>query len=420
LSDRIEKLLRPIRHTSKEFYPFIGFLSVISIVAIYAYVQQLTMGLGVTGLNDVTIWGIYIVNFIFFIGISHAGIAISATVRLMKLHRYHKIARIAELLTIVSLAMAGLSIVIDLGRPDRSYLLITKYLLRFPFSPLTWDITAVGTYLTLSATYLYLTLRQDFKIVSERFDGWRGKFYAMLIPFYEASEKATIDRLSFWLSVTILPIMVMVHTTVAWIFALLGSRPLWFTAFAGPYYIVAAVASGLGSVVVIAAVMRRIYHWEDILEPMLFKGLANISMLTTLIYIYMMMAEQIGALYAGPEAEFLVSYAWIFGDFSGMFWTMTTFGLIAPFLFLLWQAFKPGYVNIDGSAIACTVLVIAFWFKRYMIIVPTLSLGIQGVGMYSPTWVEIAIMLGAFAIPILMYAVITKIVPLIELTEETH
>ncbi|MCJ7715396.1 MAG: polysulfide reductase NrfD, partial [Anaerolineales bacterium] len=143
MSDRIEKLLRPIKHTSKEFYPFIGLLGVISLAAIYAYITQLTTGLGVTGLNDVTIWGIYIVNFIFFIGISHAGIAISATVRLMKLHRYHKIARVAELLTIVSLAMAGLSIVIDLGRPDRSYLLVTKYLDRFMFSPLTWDITAV-------------------------------------------------------------------------------------------------------------------------------------------------------------------------------------------------------------------------------------------------------------------------------------
>ncbi|MBT7347868.1 polysulfide reductase NrfD, partial [Candidatus Bathyarchaeota archaeon] len=298
---------------------------------------------------------------------------------------------------------------------------VTQYLKRFKFSPLTWDITAVGTYLTLSATYLYLTLRQDFKLLSERFTGLRGKFYGMLIPLYEVGEKATIDRLSFWLSVTILPIMVMVHTTVAWIFALLGSRPLWFTAFAGPYYIVAAVASGLGSVVVIAAVMRRIYHWEDIIEPMVFKGLANISMLTTLIYIYMMMAEQIGALYAGPEAEFLVSYEWIFGSFSGLFWGMTTLGLILPFAFLLWQAFKPGYVHIEGSAVACTILVIAFWFKRYMIIVPTLSIGIQQVGIYAPSWVEIAIMLGAFAIPILMYAIITKIVPLIELEEEeTH
>jgi molybdopterin-containing oxidoreductase family membrane subunit len=392
-------------------------LATISFVAIFAYASQLSKGLGVTGLNDVTIWGVYIVNFIFFIGISHAGIAISAAVRLLQSDLYKPIARIAEILTIVSLAMAGLSIVIDLGRPDRSFLLLTKYFLRFRESPLIWDITAVATYLTLSATYLYLTLRHDFKIASERVSGWRKQLFMLLIPLYQSDEISTINRISFWLSVTILPVMVMVHTTVAWIFALLGSRPLWFTAFAGPYYIIAAVASGISSVVVIAAIMRKLYHWEEILEPMIFKGLANVSMYTTLIYLYMMLAEQIGALYAGPEAEFLVSYEWLFGSFSNIFWSMTTVGLIIPFLYLLWQAFKPNFVNIDYSAIMCFILVIAFWFKRYMIIVPTLSIGIQKVGIYNPTWVEIAILLGAFSVPILLYSLISKIVPLIELED---
>ncbi len=418
MSDRVEELLRPIKHTSREFWPWVLFLGAVVVGAIYAYTVQLSQGLGVTGLNDITIWGMYIVNFIFFIGISHAGIAISAAVRLMKSHRYKPIARIAEVLTIVSLAMAGLSIVIDLGRPDRSFLLLVKYIERFRYSPLIWDITAVATYLTLSSTYLYMTLRRDFKIASERTDGWRKRLYEFLIPAYQEDELSTIQRLSFWLSVTILPVMVMVHTTVAWIFALLGSRPLWFTAFAGPYYIVAAIASGIGSVVVIAAIMRRIYHWEDILEPMVFKGLANVSMFTTLIYIYMMLAEQIGALYAGPEAEYIVSFSWLFGDFSRIFWGMTTIGLLVPFLFLLWQAFKPGYVNIDGSAIMCTILVLAFWFKRYMIIVPTLSIGIQQVGLYGPTWVEFAITCGAFALPILLYSLLSKVVPLIELEED--
>jgi molybdopterin-containing oxidoreductase family membrane subunit len=417
MSDKIEKLLRPIKHTSREYYFFVLFLTVISVSAIYAYITQLSQGLGVTGLNDITIWGVYIVNFIFFIGISHAGIAISAAVRLLQSETYKPISRIAELLTIVSLAMAGLSIVIDLGRPDRSFLLITKFLSRFRESPLIWDITAVATYLTLSATYLYITLRRDFKIASERVEGWKKTFFELLIPWYQEDEQSTISRLSFWLSVTILPVMVMVHTTVAWIFALLGSRPLWFTAFAGPYYIIAAVASGISSVVVIAAVMRRIYHWEDILKPMIFKGLANVAMFTTLIYLYMMLAEQIGALYAGPEAEFIVSYEWIFGSFSNIFWVMTTIGLLIPFLFLLWQAFQKNYVHIEVSAIMCTLLVIAFWFKRYMIIVPTLSIGIEKVGIYVPTWVEIAIVFGVFAVPILLYTLLSKIVPLVELEE---
>ncbi|MCW4051032.1 MAG: polysulfide reductase NrfD [Candidatus Bathyarchaeota archaeon] len=420
MTDEIDKIMRPLKHTSKEFWPFLGGLAVISVLGIYAYTQQLIKGLGVTGLNDVTIWGLYITNFIFFIGISHAGIAISAAVRILEAKKYQPIARIAELLTIVSLVMAGLSIVIDLGRPDRSFLLITKFIDRFKYSPLIWDITAVGTYLVLSSTYLYLPMRRDLKVAAERSEGWRKTMFTTLIPFYEEGEEATIDRLSFWLAVTILPVMVMVHTTVAWIFSLLSARPLWFNAFAGPYYIVAAVASGMASVMAMAAVMRKIYHWEDIITPKLFRGLSNFTAITTLVYLYMMMTEQLGALFAGPAGEVFVSEAWLFGDFATLFWSMTTLGLVIPFLYMLIQAFKKDYVNITWTAIMSVILVIAFWFKRYMIIVPTLSIGIQKVGIYSPTWIEIAILLASFAIPLLLYTILTKIVPLIEMEEGHH
>jgi molybdopterin-containing oxidoreductase family membrane subunit len=410
--------LRPLKYTSREFYPFIAGLLVITVVGAYAYYEQLVKGLGVTGLNDVTIWGVYIVNFIFFIGISHAGIAISAAVRLMNLDKYKPIARIAEILTIVSLAMAGLSIVIDLGRPDRAFLLITKYVDRFRFSPLIWDITAVATYLILSSTYLYLPMRRDLKIAMDRLTNWRKTMYRYTIPGYEEGEEATIDKLSFWLAVTILPVMVMVHTTVAWIFSLLGSRPLWFSAFSGPYFIVAAVASGIASVIVIAAILRKIYHWEDIIKPEIFRGLGNFTAITTLVYLYMMMAEQLTALFAGPAGEVLVSQAWLFGSFSTLFWSMTTLGLVIPFIYLLIQAFRPKQVNITWTAIMSVILVIAFWFKRYLIIVPTLSLGTHKVGLYIPTWVEIAILFGSFALPALMYTLLTKLIPLIEMEED--
>ncbi|OGD55377.1 hypothetical protein A3K81_03505 [Candidatus Bathyarchaeota archaeon RBG_13_60_20] len=418
MTDNVDRMLRPLMHTSREFYPFVAILGLVFVVSVYAYQQQLVYGMGVTGLNDVTIWGVYIANFIFFIGISHAGIAVSAAVRLLNAHRYKPIARIAELLTIVSLIMAGMSIVIDLGRPDRAMLLILEYANRFMYSPLVWDITAVATYLVLSTTYLYLPMRRDIKVAMERSTGWRARLFKYMLPLYEEGEEATIDRLSFWLAVTILPVMVMVHTTVAWIFSLLSSRPLWFNAFAGPYYIVAAVASGIASVMVIAAVVRKIYHWEDIIKPDLFRGLSNFTAMTTLVYLYMMMAEQLAALFAGPSGEVFVSEEWLFGSFAALFWLMTTLGLVIPFLYMLVQAFRKDYVNIEWTAAMSLMLVIAFWFKRYMIIVPTLSIGVQQVGIYSPTWTEIAILLGSFALPLLLYTVLTKVVPLMELEVE--
>jgi len=417
MTEREDKILRPLLHTSREFYPFIAALALITLVFFYAYGLQLSKGLGVTGLNDIIIWGVYIVNFIFFIGLSHAGIAISAAVRIMKLETYKPIARMAEVLTLVSLMMAGLSIVIDLGRPDRAFLMVTHYAERIGSSPLLWDITAVCTYLVLSSTYLYLPMREDLRTCMDRFSGWRRRLYSVLLPGYEEGEERSINRLSWWMAVTILPVMVMVHTTVSWIFSLLSSRPLWFGAVAGPYFIAAAVASGIASVIVIAAIVRRLFHWEDLLPPKIFRGLGNFLAVTTLIYLYFMLAEQFTARFAGPAGEFFVSESWLFGTFASLFWSMTFIGLIAPCALLLVQAFRSNHVNIELTAIASLALVIAFWFKRYIIIVPTLSVAGTRYGTYIPSWVEIAILGGSFALLALLYTVILKVVPIIEMGE---
>lgn len=420
MTERQEKILRPLMHTSKEFYPFIASLTLITLALFYAYSLQLTKGLGVTGLNDIIIWGVYIVNFIFFIGLSHAGIAISAAVRILRLDTYKPIARMAETLTLVSLLMAGFSIVIDLGRPDRAFFMVAHYAERIGTSPLLWDITAVCTYLVLSSTYFYLPMREDLRLCMDYCSGWRRRLFNILLPGYEDGEEKTINRLSWWMAVTILPVMVMVHTTVSWIFSLLSSRPLWFGAVAGPYFIVAAIASGIASVNVIAAIIRRIFHWEELIPPEIFRGLGNFLAVMTMIYLYFMLGEQFTARFAGPAGEFFVSESWLFGSFASLFWSMTFLGLIVPCAVLLVQAFKPNYVNVDLTAVVSFILVIAFWFKRYIIVVPTLSIAGTTYGTYLPSWVEIAILGGFFSLMALLYTVIIKLVPIIEMGEKHH
>jgi molybdopterin-containing oxidoreductase family membrane subunit len=420
MTERHEKILRPIRTTSTEFWPFIIILAVLTAIFIYAYIVQLSNGLGVTGLNDTTFWGVYIVNFIFFIGLSHAGIAISAAVRIMNLHKYAPIARIAEVLTLASLMLAGLSIVIDLGRPDRVFLLVQNFTSRIGVSPLLWDITAVATYLILSTTYLYLPMRRDLAICRDYFSGWKKRMYEITLPAYEPGEDKIIDRLSWWMAVTILPVMVMVHTTVSWIFSLLSNRPLWFGAAAGPYFIAAAVASGIASVVVIAAILRKLFHWEDLIPPAIFRGLGNFLSVITLIYLYLMLVEQITARYAGPTGEFFVSEASLFGSYANLFWGLTTVGLALPCLYLLVQGFKPNSINVTWTAIVSSVIVIAMWFKRYIIIVPTLTVGGPLFQPYTPSWIEITILLGSFAALALIYTILLKLIPIIEMEEPHH
>lgn len=420
MTERQEKIMRPLRTTSREFWPFVAALALITVVFIYAYTIQLSKGLGVTGLNDITIWGVYIVNFIFFIGLSHAGIAISAAVRIMSLHRYAPIARMAEVLTLASLMMAGLSIVIDLGRPDRAYLMVVNFASRIGASPLLWDITAVATYLILSTTYLYLPMREDLAVCRDSFTGWRKKMYEITLPGYEQGEEKVIKRLAWWMAVTILPVMVMVHTTVSWIFSLLSNRPLWFGAAAGPYFIAAAVASGIACVIVIAAILRKLFHWEDLLPPEIFRGLGNFLSVITLIYLYLMLVEQFTARFAGPAGEFFVSEAWLFGSYATLFWSLTTIGLILPCVYLLVQAFRPGKINITWTSIFSLFIVIAMWFKRYIIIVPTLTVGGSPLQAYTPSWVEIMVLGGSFAALALIYTILLKLIPIIEMEEPPH
>jgi molybdopterin-containing oxidoreductase family membrane subunit len=418
MSDYEEKILYPLRNTSKSFYLFVAALVIASLWLVYAYSIQLSTGLAVTGLSDVVIWGAYISNFIFFIGLSHAGIAISAAVRIMRLDNYKPIVRIAELLTIVSLAMAGISIVIDLGRPDRAYLLITSWVSRIGTSPLIWDITAVATYLILSSTYLYISLREDIYKVMIRSTGWRKKFYNLCIPWYDIDEGPTVHRLSRWLAITILPVMVMVHTTVAWIFGLISSRPLWFGGMAGPYFVIGAITSGIAAVVAIAYIVRNLFHWEDIIKPQIFRGLGNFLAIVILIYMYFMLSEQMTANYAGPAGEYIVTQDWLFGPYSIIFWPMFIGGMVLPCALLLWQAFKPGYINIKMTSILAVLVVIAFWVKRYLIIVPTMTRGLDII--YQPSWIEISIILGTFAVPTLIYTIFLKFFPIIELEELKH
>jgi len=180
------------------------------------------------------------------------------------------------------------------------------------------------------------------------------------------------------------------------------------------------VASGIASVIVIAAILRHLFHWEDLLPPEIFRGLGNFLSVITLIYLYLMLVEQFTARFAGPAGEFFVSEAWLFGSYATLFWSITTIGMIIPCIYLLVQAFRPGKINITWTAVFSLFIVIAMWFKRYIIIVPTLTVGGSPLQMYAPSWVEIMVFGGSIAALALIYTILLKLIPIIEMEEPHH
>jgi molybdopterin-containing oxidoreductase family membrane subunit len=232
----------------------------------------------------------------------YSRIAIASAIRLLKLRDYIPLARIAELVTIFSLLMAGFSLLFDMGRPDRIFNLILYYPQRLASSPLVWDITAVAAYLVFSVTYLYLEMREDLARLAKSHPRLRW-LYRRLLPAYEPGERERIVKIVWWASVFNFPIMVMVHTTVAWIFGLMVGRPGWYGAIMGPYYVLGAVLSGVASIAIMAAIYRRLFGWQEHIKTRVFRGLGKFLSWISILYIYFMLSEFITVKYGQRRAQ---------------------------------------------------------------------------------------------------------------------
>ncbi len=419
---RVEQLLQPLLYSGRAFYVFGGMLLILIGWFGYAWYIQLTQGLGVTMMRTPVgaAWGGYIANFVFFVGIAHGGIAVAAAIRLLKLTRYEPVARIGEVLTIVSLMMAGLSIMIDMGRPDRVFNLILYWPQRVGSSSLSWDITVIIIYFALSAAYLWLTMRQDLVRCLDRFPrlAW---IYKPLLLGYRPDEGPKIENMTWWLSLAIVFLIVMLSGgVVPWIFGLLPARPGWFSALAGPYFLTAAIASAIAAVIVVAAILRRLFNWQAYIKPEIFKGLGTFLGVITLFYLYLVLAEQLTMRYAAPLSELLISEKLFQGEFAYIFWPMLILGFFIPPMMLVVQTIRYKWFSLTRTVLAAAIILVAFWIKRFLIVVPSLLRPLLPFpeGSYSPSWVEWSVIAGVFAISVLLYVLFLKLFPIMELGEE--
>ena len=422
-----DSILQSVTKTGTGFYVFVCALVVLTCEFLYAWYLQLTAGLVVTGMRSIynapnymgpyvaggSPWGIYITNFIFWIGISHAGIAISASVRLMDLKKYKVVARMAEVLTLVALPMAGLSIVFDQGRPDR----ILNLLIYGRFqSPMLWDLTAITTYFMGTIVYLYLSLRGDINELAHKLPK-REWFYKRLAMNYQGteSEKERHNQTLWWLALAIVPIMVTVHSVVSFVFGLMIARSQWYSTIFAIYFVVGAIVSGVAAVYSLAWIFRWLYKWQSIITDEVLKGVSWALRNVLIIYIYLWIAEELTTRYMGTSADLRVSdYLW-FGPYAPIFWTLAVVGFGIPALILLKPIFRKGF-NPKLTFAASIILNVALWVKRFSIVVPSLlNPPLYQTGVYIPTPTEISIMLGTFWMAALLYILFIKLFPIVDL-----
>ncbi|MDX1535128.1 MAG: NrfD/PsrC family molybdoenzyme membrane anchor subunit, partial [Thermoplasmata archaeon] len=321
-------LVRPLQRTTWRFYVVVAVLAAIVAVGLAGYITQLRTGLGVTGMNDEVSWGLYISNFVFFIGISHAGTLISAILRVSGAEWRRPITRMAESITVIAILIAAGLPIIDLGRPE---LLANILLFGRIESAILWDFISIGTYLTGSIIYLSLPMIPDAAILRMRkgFGRIRMLVYRLLGGRWTGSpgQRQALKRAIGIMAIIIIPVAVSVHTVVSWIFGM-TLRVGWHSPIFGPYFVVGAIFSGIATIIIAMAVFRRVYHLEKYLTLDHFRKLGLLLLVLNVAIIYFTLSEYLTVAYGSQAQDVQWITALSSGPFAVLFWGMFVGGFI--------------------------------------------------------------------------------------------
>lgn len=399
---------------------WVGFLLVVIACALFAYYQQLDKGLVITNMRDYALWGVYISNFVFFVAISLVGSLVTAILRLSGATWSTPLTRIAEVIAVAAIIMAGLTIIIDMGRPERIYNIFLHGRLQ---SPIIWDVLVISTYLFISVMLLFFPVLPDFAILKKYYEKQPklSKWYGIFSLNWKGNkEQVTLYNKSInTLSILIIPVAFGIHTVTAWLFAT-TYRPGWDSSNFGPYFIAGAFVAGAGAVVVIMSVLRKAYHLEAYITDLHFDKMGKLLVLLCLIYLYFNVNEYLVPAYKTTTEEAEHLYSLFLGDYAFLFWSAIIGGLIVPIIVLL---FKKGRKPLPLFLVGILVVVGAWW-KRFIIVTPTLLhpfLPIQGVPEtwhhYFPSALEWTITFGTLASSLLIMTLLFRYLPIIPIHE---
>jgi molybdopterin-containing oxidoreductase family membrane subunit len=420
-AEQIEQdLLRPIFTTSSRYMIAVTLASCMVLAGVCALGYQLWEGIGVWGINSPVFWAFDITNFVFWIGISHAGTLISAILRLCNAAWRRPVTRCAEAITVFSILIGAAVPLFHVGRPWLDFWMIPYPSERGIWpnfrSPLAWDFFAISTYFTGSVTFLYLPTIPDFAAVRDNAKGLRKKIYGLLALGWQGTPRQwqRLEIAMHIMAIAIVPVAVSVHTIVSWDFSM-TLVPMWHSTIFGPYFVIGAIFSGIAALILTMALLRKFLHLEEYLRPLHFNNLGKLLLTTSLLWFYFTFAERLTTWYGNSPSEMDVFWSSIRQNFAPIFWTMVVCNFVIPVPILSVKKFR----TITGTAIASSTIIIGMWLERFLIIVPALDHKYLRFawGTYRPTWVEDTLMASSFGMMALLYLLFSKAVPMIPIWE---
>ncbi|HEY4787312.1 MAG TPA: NrfD/PsrC family molybdoenzyme membrane anchor subunit, partial [Bacteroidales bacterium] len=383
--------------------------------------RQITGGHIVTGMRDNVVWGIYIVNFIFFMGLSYAGALISGTLVLFKSEWRRPVIRIAELITVISILIGPFYILLCVGRLDRLYFLALYPRIQ---SPIAWDVIAISTDIIGCILFLYLSLIQDLALLRDyedlRVPHWKRKLYKILALGYTDTpeQRKHLKTARNVMAAMIIAIAIIVYSVLAWLFGV-TLQPGWHSTIFGPYFVIAAVYSGTGLMIIIMWIYRKVYHLEEFITKKHFEYVGYLLLIVGAFYGYFTFCDYLTKWYGSQKMDSLLIDK-LFSQYYWLFIFANYIGILVPIIIIGISKFR----TINSIFFAAVLTVLSLWVNRYLIVVPTLEtpfLPIQDVRpawlRYSATWVEWSLLAAGVAIFVVLLMLASKFIPIVSVSE---
>ena len=422
ITRRISEIVEvEIKKTPKAWFIAFGICSSLAMVMNGLIAYLLWEGTGIWGLRIPVGWGWAIVNFVFWVGIGHAGTLISAILFLFRQRWRTSINRFAEAMTIFAVICAGIFPGIHVGRAWVAYWMfpLPNQMNLWPNfrSPLLWDVFAVSTYFTVSLLFWYVGLIPDLATLRDRATnrvrkiilgvfalGWRGSHRQ-----WQHYEKAYLI-----LAGISTPLVLSVHSVVSFDFAV-AVVPGWHTTIFPPYFVAGAIFSGFAMVMTLAVIARKVYNLEDFITMKHLENMNKIMLLTGMMVGYAYACEFFIAWYGGNEYETAIFINRATGPYAWAYWTMVSCNVIAPQLF--W--FKKCRTSIPVMFIVSIIINIGMWFERFVITVTSLSQDFlpSSWGYFVPTIFDIGTFIGSFGLFLTLFLLFLRFLPMIAIAE---
>ena len=416
-----DDILRTLGRPGRAYVLTVAGLLAVLALGLYAFTRQVRTGLGVAGYQPPILWGVYITNFVFWIGITHSGTLVSAVLFLLRARWRTGVARASEAMTVFAIMTGALFPIVHLGRPWLFY-----WLLPYPNerqlwvnfrSPLIWDLFAIMAYLTVSVAFLYVGLLPDIATARDRIRDWRRPIYRLLSLGWSGTGRQWWHYNSLYglLAAVAVPLAVSVHSVVSWDFAT-TLVPGWHSTIFAPYFVAGAIFSGVAMMITLLAPMRTLLGLEAYMRERHFDNLGKLLLVMSLLMSYCYATEYFTAWYSGSPFERGTYLARLTGQYAPLAWTVLACNSAVPL-----ALFARRVRTFLPALFAVAVLVnVGMWLERYVIIVASLASNFDpavSTDLYRPTWVEGAITAASFALFFLFFLVFVKLFPPVAMNE---